>query len=51
MEEIGIDISNHTSDPISNYLNKKIDTVITVCDNAKQACPVFPGKVETSTGV
>ena len=47
MEEIGIDISNHTSDPISNYLNKKIDTVITVCDNAKQACPIFPGKVET----
>jgi len=46
MEEIGIDISNHTSDPISNYLNKKIDTVITVCDNAKQACPIFPGKVE-----
>ena len=46
MEEIGIDISNHTSDPISNYLNKKIDTVITVCDNAKQVCPNFPGKVE-----
>ena len=31
MEEIGIDISQHTSDPISNYLNMKIDTVITVC--------------------
>ena len=46
MDEIGIDISNHTSDPISNYLNKKIDTVITVCDNAKQACPVFPANVE-----
>ena len=46
MQEIGIDISNHTSDPISNYLNKKIDTVITVCDNAKQVCPNFPGKVE-----
>ena len=46
MQEIGIDISNHTSDPISNYLNKKIDTVITVCDNAKQICPNFPGKVE-----
>ena len=46
MEEIGIDISDHTSDPISNYLNKKIDTVITVCDNAKQVCPNFPGKVK-----
>jgi arsenate reductase len=46
MQEIGIDISQHTSDPISNYLNMKIDTVITVCDNAKQACPNFPSNVK-----
>ena len=46
MREIGIDISDHTSDHISIYLNKKIDTVITVCDNAKQACPNFPSNVK-----
>ena len=43
MKEVGIDISNHTSDPIDNYLHLGIDVVITVCDSAKQICPVFPG--------
>ena len=46
MEEVGIDISHHTSDPISDYVDHGIDVVISVCDNAKQACPVFPGNAE-----
>lgn len=42
LKEINIDISDHTSDHLDLYLNSGIDTVITVCDNAKEACPVFP---------
>ncbi len=46
MTEVGIDISNHTSKSVNNFLNKKLDIVVTVCDNAKESCPVFPGKVK-----
>ena len=46
MKEIGIDITSHTSDPISKFLSKNINIVVTVCDNADKVCPVFPGKVE-----
>ncbi len=43
MNEIGIDISSHSSKHLSEFLDKKIDTVITVCANAAEACPIFPG--------
>ena len=46
MKEVGINISCHTSDPISKFLSKNINIVVTVCDNANKVCPVFPGKVE-----
>ena len=46
MEEWEIDITHHTSEPIDNYLDTGIDIAITVCDNAQQSCPTFPGNVE-----
>jgi len=45
MDEIGIDISAHTSKPLEPFLEAGVETVITVCDAANEACPVFPGKV------
>ncbi|MFK5921995.1 MAG: arsenate reductase ArsC [Verrucomicrobiota bacterium] len=45
MAEIGVDISAHQSKHLDQYLQAGIDTVITVCGNADQACPTFPGKV------
>jgi arsenate reductase len=42
MKEDGIDISKHTSNNISEYSHLDFDWVITVCDNAKELCPVFP---------
>jgi arsenate reductase len=45
MKEIGIDISRHTSKHMNEFLHRKIDTVITVCGRADQACPMFPGQV------
>lgn len=45
MQEVGIDISQHRSKHMDEFLDKKIETVITVCGNADQACPIFPGQV------
>jgi arsenate reductase len=44
MNEIGIDISKHTSNNITEYFGVDFDYVITVCDNAKERCPYFPTK-------
>jgi arsenate reductase len=44
MNEIGIDISGHRSKSIDEFIGREFDCVITVCDNANQSCPVFPGK-------
>ena len=46
MAEIGIDISEHTSDSVEKYLNDEWDYVITVCGGANEACPTFTGKVK-----
>lgn len=46
MKEDGIDISNHTSNNLEEYLDISFDYIITVCDNAKERCPFFPGKAE-----
>ena len=45
MSELKIDISNHYPRPLEMYLNDDWDYVITVCDQAKESCPVFPGSV------
>jgi arsenate reductase len=45
MKEIGIDISSHHSKHMNEFLKQPVETVITVCGNADQACPLFPGQV------
>ena len=43
MSEIGIDISNRRSKSVEEFMGEQFDYLITVCDNAKESCPVFPG--------
>jgi arsenate reductase len=45
MQEIGIDISTHRSKSMDEFRDRPVETVITVCGNADQACPRFPGQV------
>lgn len=44
MAEDGIDISHHTSDHVDQYVGQLFDYVITVCDNAREQCPIFPSQ-------
>jgi arsenate reductase (thioredoxin) len=43
MKEIGIDLSRHTSKHVDRFAGESFDYVLTVCDNAKESCPIFPG--------
>jgi len=45
MKEVGIDISDGVPKDVEKYIDQSFDYVITVCDNAKETCPVFIGKV------
>ena len=44
LDEIGIDISSHTSKHMNDFLDQDVHTVITVCGNADQECPTYPGQ-------
>ena len=46
MKDGGIDISNHTSSNVNEYKNVSFDYVITVCDNAREVCPVFTSRAQ-----
>ena len=46
MMEAGIDISNHKPEPVEKYAGEDWDYVITVCDDARETCPIFTGRVK-----
>jgi arsenate reductase len=46
LREVGIDISHHRSKPVGEFSGQNFDYVITVCDNARESCPFFPGAAQ-----
>jgi len=46
MREVGVDISGHRSKSVDEFAGQSFDYVITVCDNARESCPIFPGVTE-----
>jgi arsenate reductase len=47
MRELGIDISGQRSKGVDEFIGQHFDYVLTVCDNAKESCPIFPGQTVT----
>jgi arsenate reductase len=47
MRELGIDISGHRSKTVDEFIGQSFDYVLTVCDNARESCPIFPVKTAT----
>jgi arsenate reductase len=47
MKEHGIDISNHRSKGLEEFLDQRVNYLVTVCDKAKESCPIFPGCLTT----
>jgi len=47
LAEIGIDISDARSKPVTGFVDQRFDYVVTVCDRARESCPVFPGAEES----
>jgi arsenate reductase len=43
MKEVGIDISNHRSKSVDEFADQEFDYVLTVCDQARETCPIYPG--------
>ena len=43
MKEVGIDIAGHRSKSVDEFAGRRFDYVLTVCDNAREACPIYPG--------
>ena len=51
MKELGIDISGHRSKHVNEFEGQSFDNVLTVCDNARESCPLFPGAPSASTRI